>query len=484
MRRSSVIDRLSRSSPTIWPPLALVHQYQHMCDWSHLDSAARQVIDSVMRAPGDQSLTAAATPFAFIVSPIPTSAAQQLLCASQWVEVRYKGIMELGKQLRLTQARPAKSKITLGYLSADFHGHATAYLIAELIEKHDRSRFNVVGYSCGPDDKSAMRQRLKQAFDDFVDVEPCSHQEAARRIAADGVDILIDLKGYTTDSRTDILALRPAPIQVNYLGFPGTMGAPFIDYIVVDDFIVPADQQPYFTEKLVHLPGCYQVNDSRREIAPHTPTRAACGLPDTGFVFCSFNNSYKITTEIFDVWMDLLKEVPGSVLWLLEANRFVPANLRREAEARGVAGQRLIFAPHRPLPEHLVRYRLADLVLDNFPVNAHTTASDALWVGCPIVTIAGETMVSRVAGSLLRVLGLPDLITRSFARVSRTCPADRARSHFPGGVARTIGRQSYDVVAIQRGEVRAKPGACVSNYEGIACCRRNAARFCRRRIIK
>jgi predicted O-linked N-acetylglucosamine transferase (SPINDLY family) len=242
-------------------------------------------------------------------------------------------------------------------------------------------------------------------------VRAASSAEAARRIHADGVDILVDLKGYTGNSRTPILALRPAPIQVNYLGYPGTMGAPFMDYILVDDFIVPPEQQPFFAERLVHLPGCYQVNDSRREIASRTPSRAECGLPDEGFVFCCFNNSYKITPEVFDVWMGLLKVVAGSVLWLLEGNRLVPENLRREAEARGVAAQRLVFAPRRPLAEHLARHRLAGLFLDTFPVNAHTTASDALWTGCPLLTIAGETFVSRVAGSLLRAIGLPELIT-------------------------------------------------------------------------
>ena len=191
------------------------------------------------------------------------------------------------------------------------------------------------------------------------------------------------------------------------------MGAPFMDYILVDDFVVPGDQQPFFTERLVHLPWCYQVNDGRREISPQTPSRAACGLPEKGAVFCSFNNSYKITPEMFDVWMELLKAVPESVLWLLEGNRFAPANLRREAGARGVAVERLVFAPRMPLPEHLARHRVADLFLDTFPVNAHTTASDALWAGCPVLTMAGETFVSRVAGSLLRTIGLSELVTRS-----------------------------------------------------------------------
>jgi predicted O-linked N-acetylglucosamine transferase (SPINDLY family) len=235
--------------------------------------------------------------------------------------------------------------------------------------------------------------------------------QAAERIAADEVDILVDLKGYTIDARTQIAALRPAPIQVNFLGYPGTMGAPFMDYILVDDFVVPTDQQPFFTEKLVHLPGCYQVNDSRREIAPRTLTRAECGLPEQGFVFCCFNNTYKITPAVFDVWMKLLGAVPGSVLWLFEANRFAADNLRREAQARGIAPERLVFAPRLDGPAHLARHRLADLFLDTFPVNAHTTASDALWAGCPLLTIAGETFVSRVAGSLLRALAMSELVT-------------------------------------------------------------------------
>jgi predicted O-linked N-acetylglucosamine transferase (SPINDLY family) len=259
-----------------------------------------------------------------------------------------------------------------------------------------------------------MRRRLVRALDHFVDLRDASFREAAQRIADDGVDILVDLKGYTKDNRVQILTLRPAPVQVNYLGYPGTMGAPFMDYILVDDFVVPAQQQPFFTEKLVHLPGCYQVNDSRREISRHGPSRAEAGLPEEGFVFCCFNNSYKITPEVFGVWMELLKEVPGSVLWLLEGNRLAPANLLREADARGVAAQRLVFAPRCLLPEHLARHRLADLFLDTFPVNAHTTASDALWAGCPLLTIAGETFVSRVAGSLLRTIGLPELVTNSF----------------------------------------------------------------------
>jgi predicted O-linked N-acetylglucosamine transferase (SPINDLY family) len=390
---------------------SLVYGLQHLCCWAELEVLSRRVIEIVDRdAQGE--VASPVSPFFFLALP-STTAEQQLRCARRWMERRPKAIGGPGRSPARRCAPGPKSKITLGYLSADFHGHATAYLIAELFEKHDRQRFEIFGYSYGADDDGPMRRRLAKAFDRFADLKDASFLESARRIAADGVDILVDLKGYTKDARTEILSLRPAPIQVNYLGYPGTMGVPFMDYILVDEFVVPFDQQPFFTEKVVYLPGCYQVNDGQREISPRTPSRSECGLPEKGFVFCSFNNSYKITPEMFDAWMGLLKAVPGSVLWLLEGNGFAPAYLRREAEARGAAAERLAFASRCPLPEHLARHRLADLFLDTFPVNAHTTASDALWAGCPVLTLAGETFVSRVAGSLLHAMGLPELVAAS-----------------------------------------------------------------------
>jgi predicted O-linked N-acetylglucosamine transferase (SPINDLY family) len=394
--------------------VALIHDLQHLCRWEELKGLSQRVIGSIDDNAG-KVISTPVPPFSFLALPAITTAQQQLRCASRWADRQPRAAVALARKMPPDRPSDAGPRITIGYLSGDFHGHATAWLVAELFEKHDRGRFAVFGYSYGPDDRSPMRRRLANAFERFVDVKDASCMEAARRIAADEVDILVDLKGYTLDARTQILALRPAPIQASYLGFPGTMGAPFMDYIVVDDFVVPAEQQPFFTEKLVHLPGCYQVNDSRREISSHTPSRAECGLPEEGFVFCCFNNSYKITPEVFDAWMELLKQVPESVLWLLEGNRFAPANLRREAEARHVDARRLVFAPQQPLPEHLARHRLADLFLDTYPVNAHTTASDALWAGCPLLTMAGETFVSRVAGSLLRTLGLPELVTTSLA---------------------------------------------------------------------
>jgi predicted O-linked N-acetylglucosamine transferase (SPINDLY family) len=295
--------------------------------------------------------------------------------------------------------------------------------MAELFEHHDRGQFEVIGYSYGRDDGSPMRARLARAFDRFTDIAHLSHREAAARIRADEIDILIDLKGYTANARPQICAFRPAPVQVSYLGYPASVGADFIDYIIVDEIVVPADQQAFFSEKLVHLPNCYQVNDSRREIAATVPSREQCGLPNQGFVFCSFNNSYKITPAFFDMWMRLLNGVPGSVLWLLESNRLLKSNLRREAAARGVDPDRLVFAPVAPPAEHLARHQHADLFLDNLPCNAHTTASDALWAGPPVLTCCGDTFAGRVAASLLTAIGLPELVTASAEDYERTALA-------------------------------------------------------------
>jgi predicted O-linked N-acetylglucosamine transferase (SPINDLY family)/SAM-dependent methyltransferase len=306
-------------------------------------------------------------------------------------------------------------KLKVGYLSSDFCRHATALLAIELFERHDSSRFEIYAYSHGPDDHSELGARLRAAFEHFVDLRGLSDAAAADLIHADGIDILIELKGYTKGARTGIAALRPAPVQVSYLGFPGTMGADFIDYVIADSFVLPIDQQTSFAEKIVHLPHCYQPNDSRRLIADLTPTRMRCGLPEQGFVFCSFNNSYKITPEFFDIWMRLLRAVEGSVLWLLDTSERAKANLAKEAQKRGIDPARLIFAPKVPSPEHLARHRLADLFLDTLPYNAHTTASDALWAGLPVLTCAGTTFAGRVAGSLLEAIGLQELITVSLA---------------------------------------------------------------------
>jgi protein O-GlcNAc transferase len=308
-------------------------------------------------------------------------------------------------------------------LSEDFHQHATAQLMAELFERHDRGRFEVSAYSYRPDDNSPMRARLVSAFDRFVDIRALSHREAAQRIHADEVDILIDLKGYTHHARPAISAYRPAPVQVSYLGYPATMGADFIDYIMVDPFVVPDSQQPFFSERLVHLPGSYQVNDRKREVASVQTSRQHWELPAEGLVLCSFNNSYKISPAVFDIWMRLLRTLPGSVLWLLEVNELAKGNLRSEAEKRGVASGRLIFAPVVPIEQHLERHRHADLFLDTLPCNAHTTASDALWAGLPVLTCCGDNFAGRVAGSLLTAIGMPELITGSLEQYEQAALA-------------------------------------------------------------
>ena len=387
--------RLAPNNLAAWSQLT--SSKKSSANWVDLGLCERKVLDAV-RA-GERGCH----PFVALIQA--SSPAEQLAAAQAWTAAHRGASNTLPR-------RPAhtRSRLRVGYVSADFRKHATAYLATGLFEAHDRSRFETIAYSINPPDGSAERQQLEGAFDRFVDISAASHDEAARAIWTDEVDILVDLKGHTGGARTEIFAQRPAPIQVNYLGYPGTMGADFIDYILVDPFIVPATMAPFFTEALVQLPVSYQPN-MRRPIAEDVKSRADHGLPEGAFVFCSFNQAYKITPEVFNVWMRLLGAVPGSVLWLLDWNRFATANLRAEAAARGIDPARLVFAPPIDSPEHLARHRHADLFLDTAPVCAHTTASDALWAGLPLVSCVGDTFVSRVSGSLLLAVGLPDLIT-------------------------------------------------------------------------
>lgn len=311
--------------------------------------------------------------------------------------------------------RQQTGKLRIAYLSSDYFSHATAFLMAELFEIHDRSRFDILGFCFSPDDRSEMRARLIAAFDEFHRVHTRSDREVAELIRQRKVDIAVDLKGLTQDSRPAILAIRPAPVQATYIGFPGPMDADFIDNVIADPIVLPLEQQPFYTEKIVQLPDCYQVNDSRRAIAATAPTRTDAGLPERGFVFCCFNNNWKITPPLFDVWMRLLGTVKDSVLWLIRDNEAAAANLRKQAAARRIDPRRLVFAQHVTLEEHLARHALADLFLDTLLYNAHTTASDALWAGLPIVTCLGESFSGRVAGSLLHAIGLGDLITTNLA---------------------------------------------------------------------
>jgi predicted O-linked N-acetylglucosamine transferase (SPINDLY family) len=345
----------------------------------------------------------------------PSTPAEQLLCAQQWSKKIAQGQSPGFIHDRSCSPR----KIRLGYLSADFCDHPVAYAIAETIERHDRTRFDVLGYSYGPDDGSALRRRLETAFDRFIDLQAAGNDEAARQINTDAVDILIDLTGYTRLGRPRILVSRPAPIQVNFLGFLGTMGAEFIDYIVLDPFIAPSSQQRFYSEKIVHLTGGWWPAEIHWETAEEVRKRADYGLPEDAFVFCCFNTSYKITPPMFNVWTGLLRANPHSVLWFGVAENTVQDNLRREAAERGISPERLVFAPREPMAGYLARHRLADLFLDTLPYNAVGTAYHALLAGLPVLTCAGETFAGRTAGAMLLAAGLPELVTHSIEEYER-----------------------------------------------------------------
>ena len=280
---------------------------------------------------------------------------------------------------------------------------------------HDRAHFEVFGYSSGVGDESAIRKRVEAACDQFADLHVLSDSEAAARISGDNLDILVDISGYTRLNRSGILSFRPAPVQVSYLAYPGTLGMDAADYVIADPTVLPPENAAFYSEKIVTLPDTYQANDSKREIAEKTPSRSSCGLPNDAFVFCCFNRSFKITPTFFDAWMRLLYAIPHAVLWLYETNPTSTANLRREAAIRGIDPARLIFAPRQALAQHLARHRLADLFLDTLPYNAHTTMSDALWAGLPAITCAGETFAGRVGASLLGAIEMPEMVATSLA---------------------------------------------------------------------
>ena len=375
-----------------------LHCKMHLCDWSNFTTECQHLISSIRN---DKTNT---NPFAFIA--ISTSREDQLKCAKLWINEKYPTVSKPIWNGEIYK----HDKIRIGYVSADFQQHATSDLIAGLFECHDKAKFKTVAISIGPDDSSKIRVRLTKAFDSFSDVRLLSDEEIAHQIRQNEIDILVDLKGFTQDARTSIFAHRPAPIQVNYLGYPGTMGGDYIDYIIADQTLIPSLHQQDYSEKIVYLPNSYQVNDRERAISEKAFSREELGLPHDGFVFCCFNNSFKILPEIFDCWMGILKNVKGSVLWLLEISEPATYNLRMEAKARGVDPDRLVFAKKLPAPDHLARHRLADLSLDTLPYNAHTTTSDALWAGLPVLTQIGETFAGRVAASLLNAIGLDELI--------------------------------------------------------------------------
>ncbi len=305
-------------------------------------------------------------------------------------------------------------KIRVAYVSPDLREHPVGHLMAGVFEHHDKNRFETIALSLGLDDNSRLRARMVQAFDQFIDVRDQTALQIAQLMRSLEVDIAVDLGGYTSDTRTDLFAYRAAPVQVNYLGYPGTMGVNYYDYLLADPHIIPPEHQGFYDEKVVYLPDTYLPTDNSVQIAQNTPTRSECGLPDEGVVFCSFSHDYKITPYMYDLWMRLLHQVPGSVLWLVSRGEAVQANLRREAQARGVDPARLVFAQRVPrVEDHLARYRQASIFLDTHPYNAHTTAADALMAGLPVVTCMGKAFPSRVAGGLVRAAGVPELATRS-----------------------------------------------------------------------
>jgi protein O-GlcNAc transferase len=377
-----------------------IYLKQNIADWDNFSNDVAALLSAV--AAGKP----ASAPFQLLA--ISSSPAIQLQCAQTFVadQPSFSPLWR-GEIYR-------HQRIKVAYLSADFRDHPVAQLMAGLFEQHDKTHFEPTAISFGPDDGSAVRRRIESAFEQFTDAQHLNDLEVAEFIRRNEIDIAVDLMGFTTDSRLNVFTRRAAPIQVGYLGYAGTMGGDFIDYILADPTVIPEDQCRYYSETVIWLPESYQVNDGARPISAATTTRNECGLPERAFVFCCFNNTFKITPAVFDVWMRLLKAAEGSVLWLRVPNEAASANLRREAEMRGIAGDRLIFAKRTPLAaDHLARHRLADLFLDTTPFNAHTTANDALYAGLPVLTCVGQSFASRVAASLLKAVGLGELITNS-----------------------------------------------------------------------
>jgi protein O-GlcNAc transferase len=372
------------------------------CEWNDYDAR----LDAVIREVDAGHL--AAPPF--VCTVLSGSPAVQLRCAQLHVAAQGLSV----PQPFWRGGRHDHDRIRVAYLSADFHTHATAQLMAGLFEQHDRTRFLIHAISFGPSvPEDPMRARLAKAFESFIDVADRNDAAVAALVRELEIDIAVDLKGFTQDARPGILAQRAAPIQVSYLGFPGTLGGAYMDYILADTCVIPPEDRQYYTEQVVYLPDCYQVNDRKRDIPHSTPPRPMVGLPERGFVFSCFNNPYKFTPTVFDVWMSILKSVPESVLWLLGNTEVTARNLRAAAAARGVSPERLVFAPRVPLNLHLARIGCADLFLDTLPCNAHTTASESLWAGVPVVTCLGSSFAGRVAASQLRAVGLPELVAGS-----------------------------------------------------------------------
>jgi len=394
----------------------LIRQLQQICAWNELEAPCARLARLTQKAFANSEQTVEMPFLAFSLSDDP---GHNFRVAKSWADTISARALEFANSAKTSFEFSAakkskdKSRITIGYLSADFKNHATAHLMRGLFGCHDRSDFEIIAYSYGENDLSDYRKQIERDCDKFVDIYALNSLEAGKAINKDNVDILVELKGYTDGSRIDICAHRPAPIQVAWLGFPGTTGADFLDYIITDKIVTPPDHAPYFSEKCVYMPHTYQVNNSRQEIAEVIYRRQDFGLPSEGFIFCSFNETYKIEPVMFDIWMKILGEIPNSILWLMSENGAAQENLKKEAERRGIASGRLIFARKLSKDLHLARLQMADIFLDTRIVNGHTTTSDALWAGIPVITLLGKHFASRVSASLLMAAGIPELIAFS-----------------------------------------------------------------------
>jgi predicted O-linked N-acetylglucosamine transferase (SPINDLY family) len=397
-------------SPDYLPAIAhLSYEQRHLCDWREHVGLVNSLRESLLTAPANLPRTA--TVFGMLSLPIEgellkVAARGEALALS--VGIKEMPLVKPAQRMAARQGKPENKRIRVGMLSFDFHEHPVSHLMVELLESLDRGQFELMLYASGPDDGSQMRQRIAKSADRFLIVQGMGDREVAQRIRDDGIDILIDLQGHTRGQRMGVFAYRPAPVQANFLGFAGTSGAPFIDYIIGDPYVTPVSLAANYSEKLAQMPLVFQPNGRWRPV-PKPMSRADAGLPENAFVMCSFNHTYKILPEAFDVWCEVMREVPSAVLWLKETNGQLHDNVRQHAETRGVDPDRIIFAKNVAYADHFSRLALADVFVDTWPYNAHTTASDALWAGVPVITVYGNTFASRVAASVLNAVGMPEL---------------------------------------------------------------------------
>ncbi len=385
-------------------------ELQLTCSWKELENLTA-ILDELTKEALDNGKVPAESPFLNIMRNDDPS--RNFVITQSWSSNIDRTMSRVKTHFSFDAKKREKTRITVGYLSGNFNNHPVAHLILGLFGLHNRDEFEIFCYSYGRDDKSHYRTQIQKDCDKFVDLCNLGFADAAKCIYEDHVDILVDLMGHTKNNRLSICALRPAPIQVSYLGFPGTTGANFFDYIITDRIVTPEDHAPYYSERFVYLPHCYQVNDNTQPISFRKMNKVDFGLPEDSFVFCSFNHPYKIDSMMFGVWMDILRQVSEGILWLLPRNKIAEENLKLEAEAKGIKSERLIYADKLPKDEHLARLGLADIVLDTRIYNGHTTTSDALWAGVPVITMQGSHFASRVSSSILTAIGLPDLITHS-----------------------------------------------------------------------